>query len=210
MKDNASIKKNRRRIIYFISGILGSILVLILILEVFAKQLLFNLRDWIDNGVNHIEFSISGPNPPQHLVNQAQLRNPEALYQLSLYWYNYAFQYNQARLLYRDSLEQAAHAGSIMGMLSWGLYNSKNDWGDEKHELAEYWYKRAYRACHKLAHEGNAEAQYILGYIYSQGMGIPKQKEKALYWWRCSAQQNNLQSINALKNNKITNPDFSM
>ena len=44
----------------------------------------------------------------------------------------------------------------------------------------------------KIANEGNAEVQYNLGLIYSNGEGVDKNFSKALYWFKKSASQGNV------------------
>ena len=41
----------------------------------------------------------------------------------------------------------------------------------------------------KAAENGDARAQYDLGYIYSWGGGVPEDSEKALYWTEKAAEQ---------------------
>jgi len=38
-----------------------------------------------------------------------------------------------------------------------------------------------------LAQEGNAEAQYHLGYMFQTGTGVKKDNQKALYWYNLAA-----------------------
>ena len=38
-----------------------------------------------------------------------------------------------------------------------------------------------------LAKEGNAEAQYHLGYMFQTGTGVKKDNKKALYWYNLAA-----------------------
>jgi TPR repeat protein len=52
----------------------------------------------------------------------------------------------------------------------------------EDQEKAVYWYKKA-------ATQGNADAQYKLGYAYRMGEGVIQDKEKAVYWWKKAAAQ---------------------
>lgn len=46
-----------------------------------------------------------------------------------------------------------------------------------------------FTAIQKLAKQGNADAQYKLGVMYSEGKGIPKDDSKAVYWYRKAAKQ---------------------
>jgi len=50
-------------------------------------------------------------------------------------------------------------------------------------------YKTAYRIFLKLAEQGNAEAQYYLGLIHDQGLGVPQDFEEAVKQYRLAADQ---------------------
>ena len=44
-------------------------------------------------------------------------------------------------------------------------------------------YEEAFVAYEKLAHEGNADAQTSLGYMYQTGQAVPKNEAKAIEWY---------------------------
>ena len=44
----------------------------------------------------------------------------------------------------------------------------------------EYWLK---------AEQGNASAQFILGFMYANGYGVPKDDQAAVKWYRLAAEQ---------------------
>jgi hypothetical protein len=46
----------------------------------------------------------------------------------------------------------------------------------------------------KLAHDGDAEAQFNLGLMYEMGMGVGKDAEESYEWYRKSANQNHAKS----------------
>ena len=50
-------------------------------------------------------------------------------------------------------------------------------------------YARAYRDWLPAAQLGDADAQNNLGLLYSQGLGIDRDDEKAVFWWRKAAEQ---------------------
>jgi len=52
-------------------------------------------------------------------------------------------------------------------------------------------YASALRLWRRLADQGNAEAQYALGYMYDRGQGVSKNTVEAAKWWRLSANQGN-------------------
>ena len=40
-----------------------------------------------------------------------------------------------------------------------------------------------------LAEQGNAEAQFSLGFRYDEGEGVPRDSQEAVKWWRKAAEQ---------------------
>ncbi|MGB0721092.1 MAG: SH3 domain-containing protein [Gammaproteobacteria bacterium] len=59
-------------------------------------------------------------------------------------------------------------------------------------------YAIAYCHYHPLARQGNAEAQYNLGWMYANGYGLAKDETKALIWWRKAARQNHSDAVVAV------------
>ncbi len=60
----------------------------------------------------------------------------------------------------------------------------------EAHRLYnEKKYEEAFVAYEKLAHEGNADAQTSLGYMYQQGRGVAKDEKKAIEWYEKAIEQ---------------------
>jgi len=49
--------------------------------------------------------------------------------------------------------------------------------------------ERAIAACRRLAEQGNAPAQYNLGVIYGDGLGVPQDYAEAVKWLRMAAEQ---------------------
>jgi TPR repeat protein len=54
-------------------------------------------------------------------------------------------------------------------------------------EAAVKWFRKA-------AEQGNAEAQFNLGYCYCKGQGVAKDAIDGMYWLRRAAEQNNSQA----------------
>jgi TPR repeat protein len=50
-------------------------------------------------------------------------------------------------------------------------------------------YATALRLWRPLADQGNAEAQYALGFMYARGQGVPQNHAEAAKWWRLAADQ---------------------
>ena len=52
----------------------------------------------------------------------------------------------------------------------------------QDYNKAFYWYNKA-------AENGNAEAQFYLGYYYAKGLSVTKDMQKAHYWMQKAADQ---------------------
>ncbi len=50
-------------------------------------------------------------------------------------------------------------------------------------------YEEAFVAYERLAHEGNADAQTSLGYMYQTGQAVPKNEAKAIEWYEKAIEQ---------------------
>ncbi|MGB0712388.1 MAG: SH3 domain-containing protein [Gammaproteobacteria bacterium] len=59
-------------------------------------------------------------------------------------------------------------------------------------------YAIAYCHYHPLARQGDAEAQYNLGWMYANGYGLAQDEAKALIWWRKAARQNHSDAVVAV------------
>jgi len=57
-------------------------------------------------------------------------------------------------------------------------------------------------ATHKLAQQGNTEAQFNLGHMYEYGHGVPKNEAEAMNWFRLAAEQGDAGVQKALENMK--------
>lgn len=52
-------------------------------------------------------------------------------------------------------------------------------------------YATALKELRPLAGQGNAKAQHMLGVMYDNGKGVPKDYQQAAYWYRKAAEQGN-------------------
>ena len=52
-------------------------------------------------------------------------------------------------------------------------------------------YKEALKWYRLSAEQGDADAQYNLGWMYDEGQGVPQDNKEAVKWWRLSAEQRN-------------------
>ena len=60
-------------------------------------------------------------------------------------------------------------------------------------------YATALREWKPLAEQGNARAQYNLGYMYDKGQGVPQNYKTAVKWYRLAAEQGNARAQNNLE-----------
>lgn len=60
-------------------------------------------------------------------------------------------------------------------------------------------YEASVRYLLPLAHEGNADAQYALGYALYEGLGVPQDRMQAYFWIQESALQGNSSATMALE-----------
>ncbi|MFZ1086179.1 MAG: tetratricopeptide repeat protein [Terracidiphilus sp.] len=74
--------------------------------------------------------------------------------------------------------------------LAWKFY--------EKRKADELKLVEAAKACRISAEQGDAQAQYKLGYMYSHGQGLPQDYAEAFYWFSKSADQGNAMGENGL------------
>lgn len=59
-------------------------------------------------------------------------------------------------------------------------------------------YKPAFHELLPLASEGNAEAQYAVGYMYYYGYGVAQDSDSGIFWMQKAAQQHNAAAEKAL------------
>ena len=51
----------------------------------------------------------------------------------------------------------------------------------------------------RAAKQGNAAAQYNMGYLYRNGVGVESNMDEAIRWYRLSAAQDYEQAVKCLK-----------
>ena len=73
------------------------------------------------------------------------------------------------------------------------MNNESNDFDDDFEHAADAYeredYKTAYKLFLPLAEQGDAFAQYNLGLMYDQGLGVPQDYKEAVKWYRLAAEQ---------------------
>ena len=77
--------------------------------------------------------------------------------------------------------------------LTFLFFFSGSVYGDELQDGLDAYdrkdYKTAYKLLFPFAVQGQVKAQYNLGIIYAEGLGIPQDQKEANKWWRLSAEQ---------------------
>ena len=79
------------------------------------------------------------------------------------------------------AMANAAEAGDVTAQYYLGDFY----FNTQKFEGAIKWYRKA-------AAQGHAKAQYSLGYMYRNGLGVSKDYNKAFYWFTKAAEQGNV------------------
>ena len=83
------------------------------------------------------------------------------------------------------ALIAALCAGFTLGLMAPALAGL--DEGEAAYQRGDY--ATAIREWRPLAKQGVADAQYNLGVMYGEGLGVPQDYAKAVGWWRKSAEQ---------------------
>lgn len=76
---------------------------------------------------------------------------------------------------------------------------ARNRIHEAKVDFANGNYKKAFHVMLPLASEGNANAQYAVGYMYYYGYGVTQDYESGLFWMHKAADQHNVAAIKALE-----------
>lgn len=71
--------------------------------------------------------------------------------------------------------------------------------GLAKRNFADGDYKQSFHALLPLASEGNARAQYAVGYMYYYGYGVARDAESGIFWMHKAAAQHYEPAIKALQ-----------
>ena len=63
---------------------------------------------------------------------------------------------------------------------------------EQNHQEAMLWFRKA-------AEQGQAEAQFHTGWMYSHGLGTEQNEHQSVYWYRKAAQQGETRALEHLK-----------
>ncbi len=72
---------------------------------------------------------------------------------------------------------------------AWAGHSKDYDEGEAAYNKGDY--ATALRKFRPLAEQGDAEAQFNLGWMYTQGWGVPRDDTEAAKWWHKAAEQGN-------------------
>ncbi len=128
----------------------------------------------------------SNPNLADHYLRKAAAQGcAEAQYQLGLnmYWDWYWARTDQARndesmywLGLAEEQGRKISSGDLGGMTALGSMV------DERAIFAERWFSKPVKQWRREAEEGNAEAQFIVGFAYNEGWGVEKNDAESYMW----------------------------
>ena len=76
-------------------------------------------------------------------------------------------------------------------VLCWAAIAFAQDFADGMRAHLDKNYAQSRRIFHALADEGNVRAQFMMGTIYEQGLGVPKDLATAARWYRQAAEGGN-------------------
>jgi TPR repeat protein len=79
-------------------------------------------------------------------------------------------------------------ASSLLLVLTLAACNNQGELATEAFDNGEY--EKAMDLWMPLAEDGNAEAQFGIGYLYDKGLGVPRDTAEAIHWYRLSAEKN--------------------
>jgi TPR repeat protein len=68
-----------------------------------------------------------------------------------------------------------------------------------KEAFFEQQYVQVFEMLYPLAAAGNAQAQYTLGYLYANGLGVEKNDQQAMNWIQRAAAQGHKKALQALR-----------
>ncbi len=92
----------------------------------------------------------------------------------------------------------------IPGQLAEDVPNPVSDFTEkDRYKLGLRWYQQGeYNIAKKmwlpLARSGDCDAEYAIGLLYFDGLGVRKNRETALKWWRRAADQAQPQALNTM------------
>jgi TPR repeat protein len=90
-------------------------------------------------------------------------------------------------------MERAADLGDLQGIMNYGIYLLNGDHGVTANpEKGAQYIERA-------ANKGAVRAQWMIGVLFDQGIGVPKNAALAARWLRMAAAQGEQQAISLLK-----------
>ena len=75
------------------------------------------------------------------------------------------------------------------------LFGAGSAWADLDDDLTSYQrgdYATALQEWRPLAEQGDADAQTLIGMMYNEGLGVPKNDAEAVKWYRKAALVSNL------------------
>ena len=78
---------------------------------------------------------------------------------------------------------------TVVGALLFSAGSARADWDDGAAAYKRGDYATALKELRPLAEQGDAKAQFGLGFMYAEGQGVPEISAEAVKWWRKAAEQ---------------------
>ena len=90
-------------------------------------------------------------------------------------------------------MERAADLGDLQGIMNYGIYLLNGDYGVTANPA------RGAQYIERAAKKGEARAQWMIGVLFDQGVGVQKDAAQAARWLRMAAAQGEQRAISLLK-----------
>ena len=78
---------------------------------------------------------------------------------------------------------------TVVGARLFSAGSARADWDDGAAAYKRGDYATALKELRPLAEQGDAKAQFGLGFMYAEGQGVPEISAEAVKWWRKAAEQ---------------------
>jgi len=93
------------------------------------------------------------------------------------------------RLALRLTMRRIAATLAVVAALLFSAGSAWADWDDGFAAVERGDYATAIQEWRPLAEQGDADAQTLIGMMYNEGLGVPKNDAEAVKWYRKAAEQ---------------------
>ena len=99
-----------------------------------------------------------------------------------------------------DTRRKAERGDAIAQFMLGSMYGRGTRWVWQDRDKAAKWYRRSFKCFELVAEQGEPLAQFWLGRMYRNGIGTPRNPNRALHWFRLAAGQGEARAEAALGN----------